>query len=144
VVLVNDSGISSPPGALSPLERNLIARFGYGYGSIGSLTEAMKRWDADGDGMCDYAEIWAENDEEYANSIFAADDIQVAADGVNIEWTCVNGKSYTVLRAASLGDALVALPALSGIVATNTGYMTRKDTGAAGQTGPFYYRIRKD
>ena len=143
-VLVNDDGLSSQPAALTPLERALLARFGFGYGSVDKLTAAMKTWDADGDGMCDYIEISSENDPAFANAIFAAADIEVAADGVNVTWTCVKGDSYTVLRSDALGGAFAPVSGLAGVVAADTGYMQKKDVSAAGQPGPFYYRIRKD
>lgn len=146
VVVVNDDGISSPPGLLTPLEEALIGNFGYGHGSVDSLTADMKGWDKDGDGMADYVEIWAENDEDYANSIFAADDIAIAADGVEITWVCVAGEAYTVLRSDTMYGTFSEVTALSALVASETGYMTEKDAEdvVVNGEGPFFYRIRKD
>ncbi|MDP6523965.1 MAG: hypothetical protein QGH15_07070 [Kiritimatiellia bacterium] len=145
-VVINDDGISSPPGALTALEEALIGNFGYGYGSVDSLTGDMKQWDADGDGMVDYVELWAENDEDYANSIFAAEDIAIVADGVEITWVCVAGETYSVLRSETMYGAFSAVSALSGLVADETGYMTQKDvdTAVVDGEGPFFYRIKKD
>jgi len=142
-VAVNDDGISSSPASLTPLEKALIARFGYGYGSVDKLTGNMKAWDADGDGMADYIEIQCENDEAFANAMFAAKDIKVTADGAEITWTCVKDAVYTVVRTDAAGKTFAAVAALSGIGAADTGFMTRTDTAVKGQTGPFYYRILK-
>lgn len=143
-VLVNDDGLSSEPGLLTPLERGLIGRFGFGHGSVDRLTDAMKMWDADGDGMFDFMEIWSENDPAYAESIFTARSIKIVEQGVEVTWTCVGGSTYTVLRAASLGGTFLPVTGLSGIVADQTGYMSRIDSEAQGAAGPFYYRIRKN
>ena len=141
-VVINDDGISSPPATLTPLERSLTARFGYGYGSVNSLTDVMKTWDQDSDGMVDYVEIWSENDQSFANSIFAAEDISVDDDGVSITWTTVAGQEYTVLRADALGDGFSPVSVLTRIVATETGFMTREDSSAPSGAAS-YYRILK-
>lgn len=143
-VLVNDDGLSSAPGQLTPLETALIGRFGFGFGSVDRLSAAMKMWDADGDGMFDFMEIWSENDPAYAQSIFTARNIKVVQQGVEVTWTCVSGATYTVLRSDVLGGVFLPVPGLSGIVANETGFMSRIDTEAQGSSGPFYYRIRKN
>lgn len=146
VVVINDDGISSPAESLTPLEEALIGNFGYGYGSVDSLTGDMKEWDADGDGMADYVELWAENDDAYANSIFAAEDIAITTDGIEITWVCVEGEAYTVLRSETMYGTFGVVPELQGLVASGTGYMTQKDEAEEVVTGggPFFYRIRKD
>lgn len=138
-VLVNDDGISSRPASLTPLEKAFIARFGYGYGSAHALTDEMKDWDEDGDGMADFMELWAENDEDYANSIFSAEDIEVVSDGVNITWSCVAGNTYTVLKADSLGGEFAPVDGATA-TAGETGYMT---LSLANGDGGCYYRILK-
>lgn len=142
-VAINDDGISSSPAALTPLESAFISRFGYGYGSADKLTSDMKTWDADGDGMMDYIEIQSENDEAFANSIFAATDVKMTDNGAEITWTTVKDAVYTVLVTDELGKDFAAVAALSGIQATETGFMTRIDAAAKGKQGPFFYVILK-
>lgn len=142
-VAVNDDGISSPPATLTPMEKALTTRFGYGYGSVDSLTADMKTWDADGDGMVDYIEIQSENDEAFANSIFGATDVKMTENGAEITWTTVKGATYTVLATDELGNGFAAVTALSGIQAADTGFMKRTDAAAKGKTGPVFYTILK-
>lgn len=141
VVAVSDSGIVTPPGTLSPLEQALIARFGVGYSTVDSLTEEMRQFDTDGDGMADYVEIWAENDQLYADSIFAAEIVEVATAGVTIKWSAVAGKVYTVLRSGALPGAFLPVPGLMSLTADETGFKVEVDPSAAVGEGPFYYRI---
>lgn len=145
-VVINDDGISSEPGSLSDLEEALISNFSYGYGSVDALTDDMKTWDQDADGMADYVEIMSEHDEDYANSIFAAEDIVKANDGIELTWVCVEGETYSVLRSESMQGTFSAVPALVGLIASDTGYMTEKDGSdeVVNGEGPFFYRIRKD
>lgn len=142
-VAVNDDGISSSPAALTPLETAFITRFGYGYSSADKLTADMKAWDADGDGMMDYIEIQSENDEAFANSIFAATDVKITENGAEITWTTVKDAVYTVLVTDELGKDFAAVAALSGIQATETGFMTRIDAAAKGKQGSYFYVILK-
>ena len=142
VVVVNDDGISSPPAELQlkPLEKALLARFGYGYGSVDSLTEVMKQYDTDGDGMVDYIEIWSENDLQFALSIFAAEKIEIVNGLPQITWTCVKGENYTVVSASKPDGPYYPVNGLEGVSADQTGYITR----TAGSTGDAaYYRIVK-
>ena len=149
-VAINDDGISSQPGVLSPdeeaLEQALISNFSYGYGSVDALTDEMKEWDQDLDGMADYVEIMSEHDEDYADSIFAAEDIVTANDGIELTWVCVEGQTYSVLRSESIQGTFSVVPELEGLVASGTGYMTGKDGSdeVVNGEGPFFYRIRKD
>lgn len=141
-VLINDDGISSPPATLSPLERSLIARFGYGYGTVESLTEAMKQWDQDADGMEDFIEILSENDLQFALSIFSAENIEFF-DGIpQITWTCVAGANYTVVSASQPAGPYAPVSGLSNVIADETGYMTRA-ADESSVDGPVYYRIVK-
>ena len=152
LVLVNDDGISTLPASLTEAQKAMIARFGYGNDTADKLSDELKAIDEDGDGMVDYVEILSENDEAFANSIFTVEDIEVSDDGVAITWACVNGETYTVVRAASIGGEapdgtrkatrLVAVDGLQSIAADDTGFMTRTDATASGD-GPFYYRILK-
>lgn len=143
LVLINDDGVSSLPADLTKTERDLqaalITRFGYGYGQPGSLTEEMRGWDGDGDGMADFMELWSEIDRNYANSIFSAEDIEVVGDDVNVTWTCVASNRYTVVRANSLNGSFLPVAGLNAM-ANETGYMTLTDTNAPAGC---YYRIRK-
>ena len=142
VVVVNDDGISSPPAQLelNPLEKALLARFGYGHGSIDSLTSGMKQFDTDGDGMVDYIEIWAENDEPFALSIFAAEKIELVNGMPEITWTCVKGANYTVVGASDPNGPYTPVNGLAGLSASDTGFMTRSAGVAADKA---YYRIVK-
>ena len=142
VVVVNDDGISSPPAVLrlEPLERALLARFGYGFGKISSLTSEMKQYDTDGDGMVDYIEIWSENDEPFALSIFAAEKIELVNGMPQITWTCVKGANYTVVGANSPNGPYTPVNGLAGLSASETGFMTRSAGDVADKA---YYRIVK-
>ena len=89
--------------------------------------------------MADFMELWCENDEEYANSIFSAEDIEVVSGGVNVTWSCVAGETYTVLKADSLTGVFGPVAGATAI-AEETGYMTLPVTTAGAGS---YYRIRK-
>lgn len=142
--VMNDDSISSKPGEMSNLEQALISRFGYGYGDVSNLTESMKQWDADGDGMPDYVEIWCENDPAYANSIFAVDAIRLLDTGVSLTWTCVKGATYSVLRSAGIDDTFSTVSGLAAMPSEQTGFMTKVDESVSGSSGAYYYRIRKE
>ena len=135
VVGINDSGISSTPGTLSPLQRGLIARFGYGYDSVDKLTEEMLAQDSTGDGIPDWVEI-------LAMWVFDAEIVSVDEGGVTIEWFAVRNQKYTVSRTDDLNGTLTPVAGLIEIVADSTGNMTALDTTAEGE-GPFYYRVRR-
>ena len=144
VVLVNDDDISSPPAVLAEndLEQGLLSRFGYGYGTIESLTAEMKGMDTDGDGMADYVEIYAESDPDFAESIFRIDALQLVGGNPVVKWVCVNGEQYTLKRASAPDGPYVAVNA-SPMAASGTGFMSNSDT-AAGEGGPVFYRVVKE
>lgn len=129
------------PAVLTPLEQALRDRFGVT--SIDDLTDSQKAQDTDEDGMTDLVEILSENDDTYANMIFAAEIVSITDDGILIRWPVVAGSSYTVLRAASLLDEFQDLAGAVSMPATYTGYMLYIDATAL-DAGPYFYKIRRE
>ena len=139
-MLVDLYGGTSRPGVLSPLEQALLDAFGVK--DIALLTGAQLARDVDGDGMPDIIEIRSEHETGFANTIFVAEILAVDEEGVTIRWPCVKDAEYTVFRAKSLFSQFSTVGGAVRLKATETGYMTYKDTTAAG-AGPYFYRILK-
>lgn len=134
--------VITPPSELTPVEQALSDAFD-GKTSVSQLTDAEKSRDTDGDGMEDYVEVLSENDDEYANSIFAAEIVNITDEGILIRWPCVDLSRYTVMRATSLMSPFEDLAGATALQATFTGYMTHLDTSALG-AGPYFYKIRRE
>lgn len=133
----SDQAIGS--SALSALEQALLARFGVtSAASVGSEDASA---DSDGDGMTDLNEILAENDPDYfATKLFLADIISATADAVTIQWACVAGFDYSILRASSLDGSFDVIAGPSA--ATATGFQTYTDEDAG--DGAFYLIQQQD
>ena len=139
-MLVDQDGGTSGPGTLTPLEQALLDAFGVT--DIAALSDAQKLRDLDGDGMPDLVELRSEHETGFADSIFAAEIVEIESDGITIKWPCVAGEIYTVLRSTSLFTVFTPLAGALQLEATETGYMTHKDTSATG-SGPYFYKVFK-
>ena len=139
-MLVDQYGGTSDPGTLNPLEQALLDAFGVT--DMDALTEEQKARDLDGDGMTDLIEIRSEFEKGFADSIFAAEVVAIEEDGITIRWPCVVGEKYTVLRSESLFTVFSPLAGATQLEATETGFMTHKDTTTTGK-GPYFYKIFK-
>jgi hypothetical protein len=110
-------------GALSPLEEALLEAFGVS--SLADVTPAQALLDSDGDGMTDLNEILAENDSAYfAENLFKVS-VVASEDGFTVQWACVAGETYTVLKAGSMRGAFEAVS--TPTKADETGYMSFTD-----------------
>jgi len=139
-MLLDRYGGTSGPGTLTPLEQALLDAFGVT--DMAVLTEEQQLRDLDGDGMTDLVEIRSELEDGFADSIFAAEIVEIERDGVTIRWPCVAGEKYTVLRSDSLFSLFAPLAGAIELEAAETGFMIHRDTATAG-TGPYFYRIFK-
>ena len=68
-----------------------------------------KAADGDGDGMSNYAEFVAGTDPTNKSSVFALSGIAPAATGFEVRWLSAAGRRYTLLKAASLTNAFIAV-----------------------------------
>lgn len=125
---------SQTVGAADPtLADALQARFGVS--SLADLDPAIANADDDGDGVSNLDEVLMEFDSEYFASKFKAE-LSSSGEGVVITFTCVNGKTYSVEKAASVDGAY-----------SEVGSVTVGDTGRASVTdmdagnGPNFYRV---
>lgn len=134
-------GFATPIATLTPLEKALMLKFGVT--NANDLASWQKALDSNGNGMTDLFEILSEYDFLFANSIFVAEIVEGdKGPGILIRWPCVRNWKYTVMRANSLLASFQGLASAVGLVATNTGYMTYRDTTATGE-GPYFYRIKR-
>jgi len=134
-----DANGTSYGANLTALELALKRRFGVT--SLSALSDAQKAADDDGDGMTSVDEIRSENDQDFADSIFAAEIVSSDENGVTIRWACVDAEEYGIRRAASLLSGFQ--PLVDALVATETGYMYYTDGTATGE-GPYFYTIVRD
>jgi hypothetical protein len=95
--------------------------------------------DPDGDGMNNLAEYLAGTDPTNPQSRFAI--IRVQNDpsgGINIQWSSVTGKAYTLQRSP---DLLGGFSDLQLHIAATAPLNSFRDTTATGR-GPYFYRLR--
>ena len=94
--------------------------------------------DPDHDGQSNYAEFIAGTDPQSAASVFKLASVRTTPAGVEVTWTSVPGRLYTIEYAESLSSPWqtlqASLPAASG---TTTAYL---DSTAPGSTSR-YYRV---
>lgn len=107
----------------------------FGVQDLTGLDPDQLAQDSNRDGVSDVAAIAAGEDPGLAITISSE------TDGVAVEWPCVNGMKYTVLRADSLMGGFV--PVASGLQATDNGFMTYVDTNVAAGQGPYFYKVSK-
>ena len=124
--------------SLSPLEAALFARFGTT--NLNAIDCEVPVCDSDGDGMSDLDEIRAEFDPgAYEQEFFLAEIVSIDSNGVTIEFACVIGESYTILRTGNPGvnvEAIGTVPSVS-----ETGYTTFVDANAGDDC---FYWIQQD
>lgn len=137
--LYDANGFVTSSAVLGKLEQALYMSFGVT--SADALSDAQKLRDANGNGMADFTEILLENDLNYANSVFAAEVMEIEGDIITIKWPCVNGSTYSVYRATDLNGGFFLLPGAASLQATQTGYMTYKDTATGSST--YYYKVKR-
>lgn len=123
-------------GAVLTLEDRLMAAFDKG--STADLTDAEIAQDTDGDGMTDLNEVLAENDPAgyFGDELFKADVLDVSADSVTVRFACVQGETYTILRATEVGGVVKEVGELT---AGQTGYANFTDEDPA--DGNAFYHI---
>jgi hypothetical protein len=102
--------------------------------------------DSDGDGMTDMAEMSAENDANdpngyFAKSLFRVRIVGVGDEGTTLEWACVAGNRYTLLKSATVGGEPVVVTTLPS-PKTGTGYMGYVDLSP--ETSASFYWVRQE
>ena len=122
-------------GGLTPLEQALFDRFGEI--SVNDIGTGDALDDSDRDGMSDLNEILAVHAPGYfADNLFKVK-AEAAEGGMTISWSCLDGESYSVLRASAMD--LEFTPIFSG-TADETGAMSYIDLDA--ETGnEYFYRV---
>ena len=139
-MLKDKTGFVTAAAQLTDLQKALFERFGV-Y-DLESLTEEQKMIDSDNDGMTDVKELIAGTNPDVASSVFMAEIVQnIEGEGIVISWPCVKGAKYSVLRSTNLVAGMQNL--VVGLVASETGTMTYRDTTAT-NSAVYFYRIRKD
>jgi hypothetical protein len=107
----------------------------FGVQSLEDLDPDQLTQDSNRDGTSDVAAIAAGQDPGLAITISSE------TGGVAVEWPCVDGMRYTVLRADSLMGGFV--PVASGLEATENGIMTHVDANVDQGQGPYFYKVTK-
>jgi len=120
-----------PPHAVMAV--GLINNFGVQ--SLDELDPDQLTQDSNRDGITDVAAIAAGRDPGLAITISSE------TGGVAVEWPCVDGMKYTLLRADSLMGSFA--PVASGLEATENGFMTYVDTNVGAGQGPYFYKVTK-
>jgi hypothetical protein len=125
-------GFVSDPAVLHRLQDHLNQQIS----NTDQLTGEQLAQDSDGDGVSDYDAIMAGDDPGLAVKI-----LEVAEDGITLEWPKAANRNYTLVRSSSLTDGFTEV-VISGMPSSERGNMTYKDTTATGDV-PYFYRVIK-